>query len=103
MENVPQHYQDMKDKFSEYFDSVEELGKTVKDQGPIDEKTSHLIQLGASLAIRSEGAVHSHVRRALEAGAAEDEIYHSIIMLTCTIGFPTVMAGLSWARDIIED
>jgi alkylhydroperoxidase/carboxymuconolactone decarboxylase family protein YurZ len=65
-------------------------------------KTSHLIQLAAAAAIRSEGSVHSHTRRALEAGAKADEIYHAIILLTSTIGFPTVSAALSWADDVIE-
>jgi alkylhydroperoxidase/carboxymuconolactone decarboxylase family protein YurZ len=45
--------------------------------------------------------VHSHTRRALEAGATTEEIYHTIILLTTVIGFPTVSAALSWADDII--
>jgi alkylhydroperoxidase/carboxymuconolactone decarboxylase family protein YurZ len=47
-------------------------------------------------------SVHSHVRRALECGAKKNEIYHSIILLTSTIGFPAVSAAISWADDIIE-
>jgi len=46
--------------------------------------------------------VHSHVRRALEAGAKPDEIYHALVLLVSTIGFPAVSAALSWAREIIE-
>jgi alkylhydroperoxidase/carboxymuconolactone decarboxylase family protein YurZ len=61
------------------------------------------MQLAAAAAIRSEGAVHSHTRRALEAGAAADEICHALILLTSTIGFPNVMAALSWAEDVFED
>jgi len=61
-----------------------------------------LIQLAAAAAIRSEGSVHSHTRRALELGAKPEEIYHTIILLTSTIGFPTVSATLSWADDVIK-
>ena len=77
--------------------------KALHDAGPINEKTAHLIQIAAAAAIRSEGGVHSHVRRALKAKAKPAEIYHSIVLLTSTIGFPAVAAALSWARDILEN
>jgi 4-carboxymuconolactone decarboxylase len=41
-----------------------------------------LIQLVAVAAIRSEGSVHSHVRRALETGASPEEIRHALVLLT---------------------
>jgi alkylhydroperoxidase/carboxymuconolactone decarboxylase family protein YurZ len=47
--------------------------------------------------------VHSHVRRAHEAGAKKEEIYHAIILLTSTIGFPAVSAAISWADDVLEE
>jgi alkylhydroperoxidase/carboxymuconolactone decarboxylase family protein YurZ len=46
--------------------------------------------------------VHSHARRALDAGAKPDEIYHALILLTSIIGFPTVSAALSWVDDVIQ-
>jgi len=70
------------------------------DAGPLTEKTRHLVQIGAAAAIRSEGAVHSHTRRALAAGATRDEVQHAVIAATSTIGFPNVMAALSWINDI---
>jgi len=57
--------------------------------------------MAAAAAIRSEGAVHSHVRRALEAGASVEEVRHSLMLLTSTIGFPTVVAALSWIEDVL--
>ncbi len=93
----------IKKRHEKFFNAVEELGKTVKQEGPLDERTAHLIQLAAAATVHSEGAVHSHVRRSLEAGITPDEIYHAIILLTSTIGFPTVVAALSWAEDIIKD
>lgn len=82
--------------------AVETLGQTLKREGPIDEKTAQLIQLAAAAAIQSEGAVHSHTRRALEAGAKPEEIRHTLILLTSTIGFPTMVAAMSWADNILE-
>jgi len=89
-------------KFGKVMENHQELGKTLREAGPIKEKEANLIQLAAAAANKTEGAVHSHVRRALDAGATQEEIYHAIILLTSTIGFPAVAAALSWARDIIE-
>ena len=97
------NYKWLLQKFSTIMEKHQDLGKAVRDAGPIDEKNSQLIQLAAAAATKAEGAVHSHVKRALKAGATPDEIYHTIILLTSTIGFPNVAAALSWARDIIED
>jgi 4-carboxymuconolactone decarboxylase len=101
-EEIPKFYLDNKEKFKDYFEALENLGNAVKKSGPLDEKTAQLIQLAAAAAIRSEGAVHSHTRRALEAGAKPDEIYHTIILLTSTFGFPTVSAALSWVYDVVK-
>jgi alkylhydroperoxidase/carboxymuconolactone decarboxylase family protein YurZ len=103
METFPsKQYQKIKERYPDFLSAVESLGKATKKEGPIDEKTAHLVQLAAAAAIRSEGAVHSHTRRAIDAGAQADEIYHAIILLTSTIGFPNVVAALSWADDVIE-
>jgi len=82
--------------------AVAALGEAARKAGPLDGKTSHLIQLAAAAAVRSEGSVHSHVRRALEAGAKPDEIRHALLLLTSTIGFPTVAAVLTWAGDVLD-
>jgi alkylhydroperoxidase/carboxymuconolactone decarboxylase family protein YurZ len=100
-EQLPQHYLFEKHTHKAFIDAVETLGKTLRQQGPLDEKTTHLIQLAAAITIHSEGATHSHIRRALESGATPEEIHHAIILLTSTIGFPSVMAALSWANDIL--
>jgi len=97
------NYQWLLQKFSTVMDKHQDLGRAVRKAGPIDAKNSQLIQLSAAAAIRAEGSVHSHVKRALDAGATPDEIYHAIILLTSTIGFPAVAAALSWAKDIIAE
>jgi 4-carboxymuconolactone decarboxylase len=96
-------YHKIKQRHPDYLDAVEALGIAVKNSGPIVGKHAQLIQLAAAAATRSEGAVHSHTRRAIEAGALEEEIYHAIILTTSTIGFPSVVAAISWADDVIND
>lgn len=102
MSKLPGQYESIKKRFKAFSKAADNLGKATKAAGPLNEKASQLVQLAASAAIRSEGAVHSHTRRALAAGVKPEEIYHAIILLSSTIGFPTVSAALSWADDIIQ-
>lgn len=99
---LPKQYQKLRQRYGAVLDSLDNLAMRVKEAGPINEKTAHLIQLAASAAIKSEGAVHSHTRRALEAGARPEEIRHALLLLISTIGFPNVSAALSWVDDILE-
>jgi 4-carboxymuconolactone decarboxylase len=102
-QNIPiKHYQEMSKMFPEVMAAVANLGLTVRSAGPLDRKTSELIQLGVAAAAGSEGSVHSHARRALEAGASPEEIHHALLLLISTIGFPRVSAALSWAGDILN-
>ncbi len=87
--------------YPEIMAALKDLGVTIRNTGPLDEKTTHLIQLAAAAANNSEGAVHSHARRALEAGASNQEIYHTLLLLIPTTGFPRAMAAISWCRDIL--
>jgi 4-carboxymuconolactone decarboxylase len=98
----PQHYSDTMSEYPRLSQALEALGVAVREEGPIDQKTAHLIELAGAASIRSEGSVHSHVRRALAAGATPGEIRHAIILLVSTIGFPTVAAALSWADDVLK-
>ncbi len=95
-------YHKMKERHPQLLDAVDALGVAVAKAGPLSEKVRQLVQLAAAAAIRSEGAVHSHARRAVEAGASTEEVRHAILLLTSTIGFPTVVAATTWADDILE-
>jgi len=101
--DMPKHYLSIKERFKEYGQAIDQLGKAVRHAGPIDDKTSHLIQMAAAAAIRSEGGVHSQARRAVEAGASREEVYHALILLTSTIGFPNVAAAISWVDGILKE
>lgn len=85
-----------------YMQAVDALGRAVREAGPLDAKTLHLIQLAGAAASHSEGSVHSHTRRAIEHGATAAEIEHALVALTSTIGFPQVVAALSWVQDELE-
>ena len=94
------NFQSVAREYPHFMAAIDALGKAAADAGPLPEKTRHLLQIAAAAAIRSEGAVHSHARRAIAAGAKRAEIQHAVIAATSTIGFPNVMAALSWINDV---
>ena len=96
------HYQDLSKLFPEVMSALENLGTTIRGAGPIEGKITHLFQLAAAAALQSEGSVHSHARRAIQAGATPEEIYHVLLLLISTIGFPRVAAAVSWVQDIFS-
>jgi AhpD family alkylhydroperoxidase len=99
---VPRAYERLQSRHANFMQAVENLGEAARKDGPLDEKTSHLIQLAAAAANRSEGAVHSHTRRALAAGATPEELRHAVILLASTIGFPAMVATSCWVDEAIE-
>ena len=102
MAKLPKNYEMIQKKFARLMRAHEEAGRIAKESGPLDAKTAHLVQMAASVALRSEGGVHSHARRAIEAGASKDEVYQTIALLIHTIGFPTAAAAFSWINDLLS-
>jgi AhpD family alkylhydroperoxidase len=102
MTRLPEQYTSIQNRYKGVIEALETLGEATKSAGPLDKKISELVQLAAAAAVRSEGSVHSHARRALAAGATAEEVRHAVILLTSTIGFPAVSAALSWADDVLE-
>ena len=98
----PKHYRRLQKRFPEVLAAVENLGSTVRTAGPLDNKSAELIQLGVAAAAGSIGAVQSHARRALKAGATEEELEHALVLLISTIGFPKVAAALAWIQEILN-
>ena len=99
----PNHYQDLQKRFPDVLAAVNNLGTTVRAAGPLDNKTAELIQLGVAASSGSTGAVRSHARRALQAGATEEELQHALLLLISTIGFPQVAAALAWIQEILDN
>ncbi len=88
--------------YPEIWKAYADLGKSVSSAGPLTPKMRRLVKLGLAIGVGSEGAVHSHVRRALEEGLSKDEIKHATLLAITTIGFPKAIAALSWVEDITD-
>lgn len=101
MNNVPKAYRGFVDRYQDVAAAYREFGDTVHRAGPLDEKSRILVKLGAAIGFQQEGAVHSQVRKAVEADITPEEIRHTVLMAMTTIGFPATMAALTWVDDIL--
>lgn len=103
MSQIPKRFQRFTEEFPNVAKAYEELGDAVHNAGPLDEKTRALIKLAISTGARLEGAVHSHVRKALKAGVTKEEMRHAVLLALPTIGLPSMMAAMTWIDDIIGE
>lgn len=100
---IPKRFKKFTQDYPEVAAAYESLGDAVHKAGPLDERTRALIKLAISTGARLEGAVHSHTRKALEAGCSPEELHQVALLSLPTIGLPSMMAALSWIDDIIEE
>ncbi|MGB2960406.1 MAG: carboxymuconolactone decarboxylase family protein [Bacteroidota bacterium] len=101
MRDIPKRFTDFADTYPEIARAYEQLGAACHLAGPIGKKERALLKLGISMGAWLEGAVHSHVRKSLEAGATPEEIRHVALLALPTLGFPSTMAVLTWVEDIL--
>jgi len=101
-EFLPPHYLSIRRRFSDIVDKHSALADACYEAGPLDLKARHLVKLGVAIGVGSRGAVASHVRQALEAGASRAEIEHAALLAVPTAGFPAAAAALSWIDEVFE-
>ena len=99
---LPKPYSTFLDRYPDVAGAHEAVGRAVGAAGPLDLRTRHLVQLGVAVGAMSEGAVKSHARRAIEAGAGPDEVRHVVLLSLPTCGFPGVVACLGWVDEVLE-
>ena len=64
------------------------------------EKSRWLIKIAISAACNHKRALETHLLKAREAGVAEDEIKHALLLLIPTVGFPTFMKSYAVLKNI---
>lgn len=103
MSTLPKTFLDFQEQYSDIWQAYSQLGETAAENGSLDKKERELIKLGMAAALRAKSAVQSHTHRALEAGAEPEEIEHALLIGITTLGFPTMMTALSWAKEAIQN
>jgi AhpD family alkylhydroperoxidase len=99
VEQLPKPYLEFRERFPQLADAYDKLGEAAHQSGPLDEKTRQLIKLALSVGAGHEGAVHSHTRRAMDAGATKEELFQVLALAVTSIGFPPTVAAYTWVTD----
>lgn len=98
----PLKYHAVKRDYPEIIKAYEKLGAACHKQGPLSAKTRELVKIGIAIGAGLESATKAHVRVALDVGASPAEIKHTVLLATTTIGFPSMMRGMTWIGDVLE-
>ncbi|OPY77051.1 MAG: Carboxymuconolactone decarboxylase family protein [Syntrophorhabdus sp. PtaU1.Bin153] len=96
MKDIHEIFTIFKEEFPQVYKAHEALGKEIHDKsGPLSEKTRWLMKVAISGASGHKIALETHIMRAREVGATDEEILHALLLLIQTTGFPTFMEAYS--------
>lgn len=98
---IPGRFTKFGKDFPRVMHAYQSLGAATQEAGPLTTRERALAKLAIAVGARMEGAVHSHTRRALDAGCSPRHIRHVVLLATTTIGFPSMMATMSWVDDVL--
>ena len=101
-EKLPDFLEGVLKQYPEVWKAYQDFGEACSDAGPLDEKTVRLVKLALAVGAKSEGAVHSHTRRALKQGISPEELRQVALLAVTSIGWSPSMAALSWIQDVVD-
>lgn len=78
------------------------LGKATADCGTLTPRERRLVKLALSIGAGSEGAVHSHTRRARSEGIELAAVIQVAMLAIGPLGLPRAVAAKTWIEDIKE-
>ena len=96
---LPKAVNQFRKRHPKVWKAFNELGERCHEAGPLDEKSRRLVKLAMSIGAGLEGAAHSAVRNAREAGVTTAEIDHVAVLAISTLGFPAATRAMTWISD----
>jgi alkylhydroperoxidase/carboxymuconolactone decarboxylase family protein YurZ len=103
MEDLHEVFTIFKKEFPEIYQGHEALGTVIhRKGGPLPDRIRWLIKVAISGASGHTLALETHISKAREAGATDDEIKHTLLLLIQTTGFPTFMEAYSTYKKITQ-
>lgn len=101
--SLPKPYQRLRQRYPELVEAYEALGLAAVEAGPLAEREQRLVKFALAVGAGNRGAVHSHARRAVEAGVPADALRHAVLQATTTLGFPSMMRAMTWLEDVLDE
>lgn len=100
--DAPSTYESFLRRYPALGEGWDAIRRAEEASGPLDRKSRRLVKLGVAIGAHREGAVHSAVRKARDAGASTGEIFQVVALAASTIGLPSAVAAYTWLRDLLE-
>ncbi|HEX9162134.1 MAG TPA: carboxymuconolactone decarboxylase family protein [Thermoanaerobaculia bacterium] len=97
----PRTFKEFSDSFPKLRQAWDLLGDA-GNEGPLDDKTEHLVKLAIAIGAMREGNVHSAVRKARGSGATDEELRQVVALAASVIGMSSTVAVWTWIRDIAK-
>lgn len=88
------------DQHPDIWKAYSALGKAAADCGPLSEREKRLVKLALAIGVGSEGAVHSHTRRAKSEGIDAAALDQVAMLAIGPLGLPRAVAAKTWIEDI---
>jgi alkylhydroperoxidase/carboxymuconolactone decarboxylase family protein YurZ len=101
-ENLPSGAAEVARTYPQVWEAYAALGQACAEAGPLDGRTLRLVKLALAIGASSEGAVHSHARRAVAEGMTKEELRQVALLAIPTLGFPQGVKALTWIEDITD-
>lgn len=100
-ETLPKPFARFQKNHAEMAQAYEALSSACYAAGPLSPRERALVKLAVAVGARLEGAVHAQVRKGLQAGLSPEDVRHTVFLAMTTIGFPSMMAALTWVGDLL--
>ncbi|NMM43097.1 carboxymuconolactone decarboxylase family protein [Rhodospirillaceae bacterium KN72] len=100
--SIPGAAGDIARQFPDIWDAYSELGKATGEAGPLTTREKRLVKLALAVGAGSEGAVHSHTRRAKSEGIEPEALAQVALLAIGPLGLPKAVAAKTWMEDIAD-
>ncbi|SEW31304.1 Uncharacterized conserved protein YurZ, alkylhydroperoxidase/carboxymuconolactone decarboxylase family [Cognatiyoonia koreensis] len=97
--NMPGAAGDLAEQYPDIWRAYAALGKASSGAGPLTDREKRLVKLALAIGANSEGAVHSHCRRARAEGIADDALEQVALLAIGPLGLPRAVAAKTWIED----
>ncbi|WP_300056030.1 carboxymuconolactone decarboxylase family protein [uncultured Roseobacter sp.] len=93
---------DRVDQHPDIWEAYSALGKATANCGPLSDRETRPTKLALVIGAGSEGAVHSHTRRAKSDGIASQAIVRVALRAIGPLGLTRAVAAKTWIEDLGE-
>lgn len=97
---MPGAASDLAESYPDVWEGYSALGEATANAGPLTARERRLVKLALSVGVGSEGAVHSHTRRAKTEGIEDAALMQVALLSIGPLGLPRAVAAKTWIEDV---